>query len=243
MSLAPRGRFHLALCLLLTAPLVGDTARAAAPKKPSTSRSTQPPRASRSPDDGGKKTDSKRRKKAVGPHVFTKRGLPAIKMSKAPALPIGDVAPEAPSAAWTPPPGEPFDGELEFDSLHVVAGPGRLYGSYASFNQSLSEPSGPFNFNYPYSSIGIMLPTTAVGDSDLVFKCKGSFPGDLWATLTVFDGQQSKAMLLMQFPNATSSVAFIVVADQMPQNGMVRIGLTHSDYAMWSVDRCTLERV
>lgn len=189
--------------------------------------------------------------KGVGPNVFTKRGVPAMKLSKSVKLdplvkpPSASTSPSLPSG--TIPIVAPFEGKVELSPFVTYVGSVgmQLLGGELRTIASPGMPTGFYVQPIAGSSIGISMPLTAAGSSDLMVSCEGKLPSTLtvWARYD-YDGGFVRWQL-MDLQNVTTKAKFVAVLDAewTLQETIVSIGFSAPVDWPWRVDRCTVERV
>lgn len=188
--------------------------------------------------------------KGVGPKVFTKLGLPAIRISEvanADAMVPTPAPPDTNPWAWKAPFVEPFEGVLQVTATAPVAGPvgaNQTGGWLQTIGRPLNTEPG-FYFT-GVGEMGISLPRSAAGSSALLVSCEGYLP----KTLGVFASHTTPAgtwkAQVMELHNLKSTAKFVIMPDGVSEekNAIFTVGIAgDKDAGWWRVDRCTIERV
>lgn len=215
----------IALVMLLATPLFalggpgGDAS--AAPKKPATAKPAM---------------------KGVGKHVVTKRGVPAIKLLHGTKEPTSE-PPAADPQPWTAPSVAPIDGELVVTPGAPTAGPVGVSTKNAE-HRTVAAPRKPAGFHFAGNgTIGLAMPSTATGGSDLMISCAGELPNKLYVIATTHQSPETVRTLLMELVNVDDEAKFIVMPGVLDPNMIFEVEITAYTDLAWRVDRCTIERV
>jgi hypothetical protein len=90
-----------------------------------------------------------------------------------------------------------------------------------------------------HGHVAIVLPPSAIGDSDLLMRCVG----DLSETVLVTAGSARHWFDMMVLLKVEREVVFVIDPGELPPDEFLRIGFRAHDDETWRVDKCTLERI
>ena len=91
--------------------------------------------------------------------------------------------------------------------------------------------------------IGLAMPATAIGGSDLLISCEGDLPSKVSILVTTHQHPETVKRMLMELVNVDDKAKFVVMPGVLDPNMIFEVEITAQSDVAWRIDRCTIERV